>query len=138
MDARGTVRDARSGVVGRWLDWWETGDVGIADAIYADGYQRHSYDSDASGLDGLKALVAAYLRAFPDLHFEIDDTVSEGDRVAVRWTATGTDRGGLMGMPASGRQFSLAGCDILRIRDGRITESWSFYDRMALLAQVED
>jgi steroid delta-isomerase-like uncharacterized protein len=130
--------DARSGVVGRWLDWWESGDVAIADAIYAEGYQRHSVDSDDPGLDALKGLVAAYLRAFPDLHFEIDETVRQDDRIAVLWTATATDRGALMGMPPSGRRISLPGCDVLRIHDERITESWSFYDRMALLAQVKD
>jgi len=127
----------RTGVVARWLDWWESGDVGIADSIYAAGYQRHSTDSGASGLDALKSLVAMYLSAFPDLHFEVEDTVTDGDRVAVRWTATGTDRGGLMGMPPTGRSITLAGCDILRVRGEQITESWSFYDRLALLDQIK-
>ena len=127
----------RTGVVARWLDWWESGDVTIADELYAEGYQRHATDSAASGLDALKTLVATYLRAFPDLHFEVDDTVADGDRIAVRWTATGTDRGGLMGMPPTGKAISLAGCDILRIRGAQITESWSFYDRLALLDQLK-
>jgi len=127
----------RTGVVARWLDWWESGDVAIADEIYADGYERHATDSPASGLDALKALVAAYLRAFPDLHFDVEDAVTDGDRIAVRWTATGTDRGGLMGMPPTDRRISLAGCDILRVQGEQITESWSFYDRLALLDQVK-
>ena len=125
-------------MVERWLQWWHTGDVAIADAIYADGYERHSTDSDASGLDALKGLVAMYRKAFPDLRFHPDDMVSQDDRVAVRWTATGTHRGELSGLPATGRSLQLPGCDILRVREDRIVESWSFYDRAALLALLRE
>jgi len=124
-------------VVQRWLDWWHTGDVTIADELYADGYQRHATDS-ATGLDSLKGLVATYRSAFPDLRFDVEDMLSHDDRVAVRWMATATHRGELSGLPATERPVRLAGCDILRARQGKIVESWSFYDRTALLAQLRD
>ena len=125
-------------VVERWLEWWHTGDEAIADALYAEGYQRHSTDSGTAGVGVLKGLVAMYLRAFPDLRFTVEDTLVRDDRVAVRWTATGTHRGEAMGLPATGRAIELGGCDILRIQGDRISESWSFYDRAALIAQLRD
>ena len=123
-------------VVDRWLDWWHTGDPTLADALYAEGYQRHSTDSGTAGLGVLKGLVAMYRRAFPDLRFAVEDTLVRDDRVAVRWTATGTHQEEAMGVPATGRAIDLGGCDILRIHGDRITESWSFYDRAALLEQL--
>jgi steroid delta-isomerase-like uncharacterized protein len=125
-------------VVERWLRWWHTGDAAIADELYTSDYQRHATDTGTARVDVLKGLVAAYLRAFPDLHFAVEDTLTRDDRVAVRWTATGTHRGEVLGLQATGRAVDLGGCDILRIRGDRIAESWSFYDRAALLAQLRD
>jgi steroid delta-isomerase-like uncharacterized protein len=52
------------------------------------------------------------------------DVVAEGDRVATRWTVTGTHKGELAGMPPSGRPLSISGLSIYRIADGRIAEGW--------------
>jgi steroid delta-isomerase-like uncharacterized protein len=123
-------------VVDRWLEWWHTGDVSIAEELYAAGYQRHSTDSGTAGVDVLVQLVGMYRRGFPDLRFTVEDTLAREDRVAVRWTATGTHLGEALGLPPTGRTIELGGCDILRVDGDRITESWSFYDRAALLTQL--
>jgi steroid delta-isomerase-like uncharacterized protein len=123
-------------VVSRWLRWWNTGDTQIADAIYAPDYRRSATDMAQSGPGPVKQLVAMYRAAFPDLHFEIEGTVSDGDTVALRWVAAGTHQAPLLGLPATNRRVSLIGCDILRLRDGLIAESWSYYDRLALMEQL--
>ena len=41
--------------------------------------------------------------AFPDLKFEVDDMVANGDEIVVRWTARGTNTGDYFGMPADGQ-----------------------------------
>lgn len=128
---------AHDEVVARWIEWWNTGDAAIADAIYDPAYVRHAKDTPGTGTEPIKALVAMFREAFPDLHYVVGDAISEGDRVAVRWTATATHLGDLMGIPPTGRRGTLDGCDILRIRGGRIVESWPFYDRLALLEQLE-
>ena len=128
---------AHDETVARWIEWWNTGDAAIADEIYDPGYVRHAADTPGAGAEPIKALVAMFREAFPDLHYVVDDAISEGDRVAVRWTATATHLGDLMGIPPTGRQGSLTGCDILRVRAGRIVESWPFYDRLAMLEQLQ-
>jgi predicted ester cyclase len=55
--------------------------------------------------------------------------VAEGDRVVVRWTATGTHA-------PTNRRITFPGMDILRIREGRIVESWPCYDRLAIERQL--
>ncbi len=124
-------------LVARWIEWWNTGDAAIADAIYDPGYVRHAKDTPGVGTEPIKALVTMFREAFPDLRYVVEDAISEGDRVAVRWTATATHLGDLMGIPPTGRRGTLDGCDILRVSGGRIVESWPFYDRLALLEQLE-
>ena len=123
-------------VVSLWLHWWNTGNTAIADRIYAPDYRRNATDLPESGPEQVKQLVTMYRAAFPDLHFEVEGMVSEGDRVAVRWIATGTHQAPLLGLPATNRHVSLIGCDVLRLRGDLIAESWSYYDRLALMEQL--
>ena len=85
-----------------------------------------------SGKYFLQALAAAY----SDARFTIDDMIAEGDRVATKKTMTGTNTGEFMGMPATGKTVTLQYVDILRLRDGRITEHWNCIDTLNWLQQL--
>jgi steroid delta-isomerase-like uncharacterized protein len=88
------------------------------------------------GTDALKQLIAGYRDAFPDLSFNVDQQLAEGDCVATRWTARGTQRGEFWGAPASGKQATITGTTIDRIADGKIVESWVNWDTFGLLQQL--
>jgi ubiquinone/menaquinone biosynthesis C-methylase UbiE/predicted ester cyclase len=79
------------------------------------------------GHDGARRSVALYLALFPDLSFKVEDQVSEGDKVASRWTLRGTHRG---------REVGLRGIVISRFEDGRIIEDWAASDTMELVRQL--
>ena len=70
---------------------------------------------------------ALYLELFPDLRFVVDEQVSEGDRVASRWTLHGTHRG---------RRVTLRGIVISRFEDGRIIEDWAASDTIEIVRQL--
>ncbi len=124
---------AHDDLVARWIQWWNTGDTAIADDIYSPDYLRHADDTPGRGPEPIKRLVAMFRAAFGDLHYEVQDVISEGDRVVVRWHATATHTGEFLGIPPTGKSGGLDGCDILRVEGGRIAESWPFYDRLAML-----
>ncbi|HET7901702.1 MAG TPA: ester cyclase [Candidatus Nanopelagicales bacterium] len=69
-------------------------------------------------------------------HFTIEDIVSEGDRVVVRWTNDGTHVGEFAGIPATGAAFRIAGIDIYRLEGERLAEHWHVVDQLAMLAQL--
>src|SRR5215470_7375483 len=56
-----------------------------------------------------KEFMSLYVTAFPDLHFDIDQMLANGEFVVTRWTATGTHRGPLMGIPPTNRKASRTG-----------------------------
>ncbi len=62
--------------------------------------------------------------------------MAEGDRVATRWTGTGTHEGELMGIAPTGNRVEVAGMVISRISGGKIAESWSNYDALGMMQQL--
>jgi steroid delta-isomerase-like uncharacterized protein len=89
-----------------------------------------------TGPDGYKKFVEIYLAAFPDVHFTISDLFAEGDKVVTRWTATGTHKGALMGIPASNKRATVTGVDIAYYENGKVVEEWLSYDMLGMLQQL--
>ncbi len=90
----------------------------------------------APGIEGTKQLVTMYRNAFPDLHFTIDEQIAEGDKVVTRWTGHGTNKGELLGMPATGKSSTVTGIVIDRIANGKIAESWGIFDQFGMMQQL--
>jgi predicted ester cyclase len=86
--------------------------------------------------DGVKGFFAALKAAIPDLRIEILDQIAEGGGVATRKKFTGTHDGPFLGVPASGRTVDFEVIDILRSREGRITDHWVVVDQLGLLTQL--
>lgn len=85
---------------------------------------------------GTKQGIAMFLRAFPDVHSSLDDVIAEGDRVAVRYTSQGTQRGVFGGLPPTGRQVTVPSYLVARIANGKIVEMWGLDDRLGMLQQL--
>src|SRR5215216_2662574 len=100
--------------------------AGIA-RVYHPEFIDHVNGMTYRGHEGARRSVALYLKLFPDLRFEVEDQVSEGDKVTSRWKLTGTHRG---------REVELRGIVISRFEDGRIIEDWAASDTMELLRQL--
>ena len=95
--------------------------------VYHPDFVDHVNSLEYRGHEGARRSVALYLALFPDLSFEVEDQVTEGDRVASRWKLTGTHRG---------RPVTLRGIVISRFQGGRIVEDWAASDTMELPRQL--
>ena len=105
--------------------------------LYAEDYIYHGPgDQEVRGRDGIRGLWEVFLKAFPDLTFTIDDVVTQGDKLALRWTVRGTHTGEFLGIPASNKKISLPTIEIFRIADGQLVEAWDQWDRMHLMQQI--
>jgi steroid delta-isomerase-like uncharacterized protein len=88
------------------------------------------------GKDGFREFVTTYLTGFPDGTITVDDQIAEGELVATRWSARGTNTGELMGMPATGKQVTMAGITFARIVEGKAREAWLSWDTLSLMQQL--
>jgi steroid delta-isomerase-like uncharacterized protein len=113
------------------------GNFAVADEIIASDYVYRSPGTpEVRGPDGLKQLVQGYRTAFPDLNMSVQEQIAEGDSVMTRWTATGTHRGELMGIPPTGKQVNVMGMIISRCAGGKIVEEVEIFDAMGMMQQL--
>src|SRR3954471_18167468 len=112
-------------------------DPAVVDSFFGDGFVSHNMPPGLPpGRDGVKRFFSMFRDAFPDVTVEIDELVSDGDRVAVATTFTGTHTGSIMGMEPTGRRVSVTGIDIVRVVDGRIVEHRGLTDIVGLMRQL--
>lgn len=88
--------------------------------------------------DSYRAWFANLFAAFPDFHFEILDVVAEGEVAAVRWHASGTFDGAVRfeGVDPTGAKIDLTGCDVLRIRNGKIHRNDAYMNGAQMAQQL--
>src|SRR5262245_24000602 len=125
-------------LIRRWFE--EVWDKGRAEAIdemlAADALVHGLGDGPMTGPSGFKGFHAAYRSAFPDVTVHVDDVIAEGDTVALRWTAAATHRGHLMGLAPTGQSARFEGMSIVRVRGGKIVESWNVFDQLGMFKQL--
>ncbi|MDX6360550.1 MAG: hypothetical protein QOH37_3604 [Nocardioidaceae bacterium] len=117
---------------------WNDGDLDCADDVLSPAHIHHIGDVSMVGPDEVKDTVVRFRTAFPDLHFDLEDVISDADRVVVRWTATGTHAGEFAGVAATGRSARWTGIDLVRLEDGRIVELWAAADGAGLFEQLTE
>jgi steroid delta-isomerase-like uncharacterized protein len=120
--------------------WYEEvfngGNLSVIDELFSPNFRDYDPVNPAPGLEGVRQVVGMYRGAFPDLHITIEDWVAEGDKVVARFTARGTNKGPLMGMPSTGKQATVAGIDILGFENGKIVAHWGNRDELGMLQQL--
>jgi len=89
-----------------------------------------------SNRDGAKAFFKSFFEGVPDLRAEIRDQAAEGNKVFTYKTFRGTHTGTFMGIPATGKEFSVDLIDILTVSGGQITEHRVVMDQLGLLQQL--
>jgi steroid delta-isomerase-like uncharacterized protein len=93
-------------------------------------------DQRCVGADAIESYFAATFRALPDWHIEVVAAVEEGDDIFVRWHLTGTHRGPLLGVEATGARVAIDGIDHFVVRDGKVVSNTVVFDQLAFARQV--
>ena len=110
---------------------WSKGNLDAVEELCSPDHVSHDpLVGDIKGIDSLKAEVKAYRVGFPDLRFQIIDIVVAGEKVATRWTATGTHRGTFLGQLPTGRAQTVDGVTFARVHNGKLVEQWPMWDTL--------
>ena len=104
--------------------------------FWEDMVEQVPFPGQGPGVEGLKDVLRGMLAGFPDMHFAVEEQISEGDKVLSRFEWTGTHRGAFLGVPATGRPVKVWGMVIDRLVDGRIKETRIIMDALGLMMQL--
>ena len=114
----------------------EEGNLHLLDEIAVPDYDEHDpLPGQGTGREGLKQRVQMLRNAFQP-QFAVEDVIAEDDKVVVRWTSHGTHVGEFMGLPPTGRSYTIAGIDVHALRDGKLAEHWHVVDLLGQLQQL--
>ena len=120
------------------LEVWNGGDLSLLDNILSPDYVRHVVDisEDIIGIEAYKENIIVNRTMIPDFTVNTDELIIKGDIIVGRWTATGTNTGPSSdGLPPTGNKIKFSGAAIMHVVDGKISETWMFYNMAAILTQ---
>jgi predicted ester cyclase len=111
----------------------EAGAAAVDDLVTPDFV---SHGLPGSGPDVMKGAIERTSKGLSNARMDVLDIFGEGDRVAVRMQSSATQTGDFMGMPATGKTYSIEELHLFRVADGRIAEHWHQMDAMGMLKQL--
>ena len=118
-------------------DGFNKQDLSVVEASFTQDYVRHGYGGpSAHSLAEHIEYLKAYHSALSNARFEIQQMVSDGDSVAVRYILRGTHTGTFMGVAASGNEVERHAVAIFSIEDGKVVEGHIVSDSGGLLEQL--
>lgn len=104
--------------------------------LFTPGHRFHDPQVPAAdGPSGVAEVVAVYQEGVEG-HWEIEDILSAGDKVVVRWTGSGTHVREVNGIPPTGIAVQVDAISIHRLEGGRIAETREVWDTLGFLQQV--
>ena len=113
------------------------GNVNVLDELFVEDFvDRYPVPGETPNKEGFKQFLAGTHETLPDWHWSLEDIIAEGDKVAYRFTMHGTDKGGYIGLPPTGKEVSFPGVGILRFAKGKVVERWTIVDSMNILHQL--
>jgi steroid delta-isomerase-like uncharacterized protein len=125
----------------RWFEevWNQRREDAIDEMFAADGVANGLNDADGNplrGCESFKTLHRAFLAAYPDLKITVEETITEGDRIAARCTVRATHAGDGLGLAPTNQPVEFTGLTFVKIKDGKIVEAWNEFDFMKMYSQV--
>ena len=130
------MADSNESVIRNMLQAIQKGDAGSVEKYFTPNWVNHDPSlPPMQGLEGARQLIALW-SGLSNTQIAIEDSVSQGDRVAVRFSMSGTHTGTMMGIPATGKMVNLSATGIFRVVNGKATDNWVNFDALGLLQQL--
>ena len=108
----------------------------VEEFLAADIVDHESFPGTPPGVEGFRQFHAMMHAAFPDLRFEPEDLLAEGDKVVTRGTMSGTHQGQLLDIPPTGKHVTINFIDIVRFEGGKMAEHWGVTDQLGMMQQL--
>ena len=128
-------------VIRRWFEEvWNQGREEAIDEMFAEEGVAHGLaegpGGDLRGPSDYKPFFRRFRGAFPEMEVVVEDTISEGDKVAARCTVRARHIGDTLGFAATGRSVEFTGIAVVRVAEGKIVEAWNNFDFMSMFRQL--
>jgi len=129
--------DAQKQMVVRWFEEvWNQGREETIDELLSADCVIHDGESDARGPEGFKPFFERMRKSFSQINVTCHESITEGDRTCLRWSATMLHTGNGLGVPATGKPVRISGMSMMRFANGRFAEAWQNWDALEMMEQI--
>jgi steroid delta-isomerase-like uncharacterized protein len=125
----------------RWFEEaWNKGNEEIIDEMIDDDVIGYGLTDESGnqirGKEEFRRFYRNFRSAFPDIKFEIQETIVEGDKIGAVCRVTGTHSGDGINLTATNQPIDFSGVLMVRLKDGKMVEAWNYFDFMKLFGQL--
>jgi steroid delta-isomerase-like uncharacterized protein len=99
-------------------------------------YEDKTVNANLHGKKAVQDFAQGWFNAAPDIAFTSTSMINAGNRGAIEWIGTGTQKGDLPGMPASNKVFKVPGVSVIECADGKITHDVDYWDNATFMRQL--
>jgi steroid delta-isomerase-like uncharacterized protein len=130
--------ESTEAVMKRFVEFINTADEQLAGQVIASDAVFHAptHAEPLRGPAGYLELLAILRTGFPDIHWTLEETITEGDRIAARFTMRGTHRGDFFGIPPTGNKISVQALNFYHLADGQIVGEQGQPDLLGIMQQI--
>lgn len=115
----------------------ETNPADVLTPLLAEGYQSTG-SVESKGAEQLIGQLGLFWKMIPDLKWEVQEVINEGDKFVVRSIASGSPQGDFMGMPTDGsKSFKIMTLDIHTMKDGKFVSTNHVEDWVTAMKQLK-
>jgi steroid delta-isomerase-like uncharacterized protein len=122
----------------RAVEAWNSGDVDSYLELYDEGIKLHSGTYDYPDKKSVDSMYRGFFAATSGLRLDIHETFGHEDKLAARYTVTGTLTGELMGIPPTGQKIAITGITIMHFEDGKVIERWDADDSVEAFSKLAE
>ncbi len=134
LRTRGVEEENRRKALRLYEEAFGAGDLSVVDELVARDFFDHLHHR--RGPEEFKRTISDLRHTFPDLRLTVEEQTAEDDTVTTRCIFSGTDRGGVLWYPPTGKAATFTGTYLDRFSNGRLAEHRGETDTPKLLDQL--
>ena len=115
---------------------WVKRDLDIASNYLAEDINYYGVRSESHGKENYSKMLSGYLSLFSDVVIDIEDMISEKNKVYYRGSLTGILDGDFEGINVTNKKVSIKFFDEMEIEEGKIKNDWDLLDELGLMQQL--
>ena len=123
----------------KWIDAYNNHNPDTAASLYDENVTniQFPWGKSLQGRDAMKLTYENVFRAFPDIRIEAENIIENGLWVVVEWNFSGIMKGEFAGHAPNGNKFSMHGCEIFQIVNGKIFIQHGYWDKNTMFSQLK-
>ncbi|HTD39801.1 MAG TPA: ester cyclase [Mucilaginibacter sp.] len=132
------INENNKAVMLRFVEFINTASERLAEEIISPDAVFHvpGQTEPMHGPEGYLAIIGMMRSGFPDIQWTLDEMISEGDKIAARFTMRGSHRGTFFGVPPTGEKIEVRAFNFYCFSGGQIIEEYGQPDLLGLLQQI--